>query len=506
MSEKPAPPRGLITPIHKEKDPKEIKYELIFDNQIYNVKMNIKTENLIKITVEKKKGINLSCFNSDLTLKTLKEKSEIFFGKTKIEEAFNLLIELFDKKYASITKINKDICLFFKITEHNEKCFYFELKELTFEKDDLILKLIEKCNELENEIELLKEENRIINNNNIGNNINIYDRNINNNIKENKKNNKFEKKKNVEEEYIYKYFMAPITGTNKLIIFDPEVGWYKKSFSKSDFENDEVDLTSFGERIRCINLGSSLLITGGTLNNSPTSKCYQISINPININSPDNSKISLKISLFPSLACPRSHHSIIFLPDRNMVVVCGGEQQKSSEYFIIDKNKNWEILPEFKNIRWNSSLAYINQRYVYSIGGYTGTILSFNNYLNNIEFIDLNSQNKMWKEIQITNVSFKSDSIGIIPLSNNELLLVGGYYFNSPQDGYYRLKVGQEPESIIFNKENKKLPGTCHFADGPFIKFENTSYNKIKYQENIFCYNIFNDCFYIMEGANFKEK
>ncbi len=191
-----------------------------------------------------------------------------------------------------------------------------------------------------------------------------------------------------------------------------------------------------------------------------------------------------------------------------MVVCAGGENYKTSEYFILNKSKKWENLSAFNSKRWNSSLAYVNKKYLYAIGGYTGTFFSLNNYLSNIEYIDLDNKSQNWKEINLTiDSKFNSDSIGVIPIKDNYFLLVGGYHYPSANDYFYSLEVSDKnPENTVVEKVERKLPRSCCFTHGPFLKINNNAFNTVDSRENIFCYDYSNDVFYTIEGERMKEK
>ena len=74
----------------------------------------------------------------------------------------------------------------------------------------------------------------------------------------------------------------------------------------------------------------------------------------------------------------RQNHNIIYLPKRNSVLVCGGQNTKSCEEYNLNQvhfeiesdsynNGQWISLPTLNQPRANASMFCVNDNYVYCV-------------------------------------------------------------------------------------------------------------------------------------------
>lgn len=190
------------------------------------------------------------------------------------------------------------------------------------------------------------------------------------------------------------------------------------------------------ENSKFVNLGSAILLTGGLEGGVTFDKCFTITPTI------EQGKYSAMVNVASPMYEKRERHNIIYCEAQDYVVVCSGFYSNSAEFYSI-KEGTWKILPSLKEVRANASMFQVNDRYVYCIGGFhVEKDKSNGNYLNSCEFLDLNDfANKGWTHVDLEKFGkMKLCAMGIINLSPNKILLVGGY------DGEKYLKTLQEIE------------------------------------------------------------
>ena len=287
---------------------------------------------------------------------------------------------------------------------------------------------------------------------NLSNKINLFDNNsIDNLINSLNDINSNMSNLNLDESFIW--FQPLGSGIYK---FNLENKWIKINENKENF--------IFSEMFRQTKLNNNdYLITGGIIN-------YQSSKN-IFFFSGKNCLIEKRNDMING----RRAHSTIFL--NNKVYIFGGvdslgNSMNNCEYYDIISNKCIPI--SNMNIKkCRISLVEMNNKFIFSFGGDTKDNIS-----NEIEKYDIENNN--WILLNLT-LPLPMTCIGIVKLSNKEILLCGGY---SPQKGQLDniLKFDFEDLSIV--ELNKKLhnPGytiydciininTVHFFFGGDTKF-----------------------------------
>ena len=176
----------------------------------------------------------------------------------------------------------------------------------------------------------------------------------------------------------------------------------------------------------------------------------------------------------------RQNHNIMYLPKRNSVLVCGGQNTKSCEEYNLNQvnleiesdlynNGQWNPLPTLNQPRANASMFCVNENYVYCVGGYDN---KESKYIDGYEVLNMNEPSVGWKD-----VSFLKDlaisTFGVVNIDNNKVFLIGGFkggkiYLNSG----YELTLNNEGSEIIHvdKKENVSQKGVIFYSSQQFFK------------------------------------
>ena len=109
-----------------------------------------------------------------------------------------------------------------------------------------------------------------------------------------------------------------------------------------------------------------MLLTGGQIHNKNLKKCYLINCFE-NDNSPNHYEI--KIDSYGDFNEGRERQNLLYLPEKNYIFACSGFYTKSCEYTNIYEG-TWSTIAPLNKSRGNASLACINERYVYILGGF----------------------------------------------------------------------------------------------------------------------------------------
>lgn len=255
------------------------------------------------------------------------------------------------------------------------------------------------------------------------------------------------------------------------------------------FEDKSQSFSVFPENCRYCSHFNTLYVSGGMIRKqvSALSFCMKASL--------VGSSYKVTIKNLPNMNNPRDRHCLIYLENLNSIVACGGFFQNKTEMLNLDNSK-WESLPDLKEERANSTIGYINQRYIYLFGGYRKDQKSIENgiYLNNSEYLDAKNVNQGWTFIDFRTKSLKTISLcamGIISLNASEILLCGGF------DGTnYKGTVGKATFDVetglltnYVNEQILKLPATHFFLSSNFTKIGNLFINFDSNTYNATCYN-----------------
>jgi hypothetical protein len=225
---------------------------------------------------------------------------------------------------------------------------------------------------------------------------------------------------------------------------------------------------------KSVNIGDSLIITGGSENNRGVDSCYLLKVTPTSVLS--NSKVI--IQKYPKLNTKRERHNILYMKDRMTILVCGGFYTKSTEVSI--ENTIWKTQAPMKHERGNATMLYLNQKFVYCIGGYemlkeskTGA------YLSSCEYLDMDSPDSSWTLINLENLvsNFKLCAMGAINLGKSEFLLVGGYDGSRYLNECHEVVFDKEKPQKISHREKITLPKGTIFNVSEFFRLDDKFYN-----------------------------
>ena len=202
---------------------------------------------------------------------------------------------------------------------------------------------------------------------------------------------------------------------------------------------------------------------------------------------PSKKEYELSIISYAKMLSARERHNIIYLPDKKVVLVCSGFFNKESEYSELNNNE-WNNLGEMNEVRGNATISYINNRYIYVIGGYKILDNKKGQYLNNLEYLDFNNLNNGWKQIEFGNLNIQLSAMGVIPINNNQFILCGGFDGKEYKRDVYKVDCSN-CNNVIVEKTNFILPAGYIFLHNTFAKMENNFYN-IELTGNVIKFNV----------------
>ena len=137
------------------------------------------------------------------------------------------------------------------------------------------------------------------------------------------------------------------------------------------------------------------------------------------------------------------------------------------------------MISSLNKIRGNASMAYINKRYIYIIGGFEIDYNLKGNYLNDMEFFDTHNFGKGWTIIKYVNNNKNYDisltALGVLPISNNTFLICGGYDGKEYRTNVYKVDCCNQEHPTI--EEISSLGYNVIFPHNMFCKIRNTYYN-----------------------------
>ena len=253
--------------------------------------------------------------------------------------------------------------------------------------------------------------------------------------------------------------------------FDPNIiVMYKNRIYKSEITDQDFK-KMHPKSSQIIHLDKAIFLCGGDENTISLDTCYIIKLRL------SKGKIENTIIEYPKMNYERSLHSAIYLKNRNIICVCGGKTSEMTDM----KKKEWELLPELNEERYNPSLAYINDKFVYCIGGYIG----FDDLLNSLEIFNIENLNKIdqWKLINLTSIiNLSYCQMGIININSSSIYLCGGYSKNANvSSSIFIMEIDEKTGSCkSLSESNLKLPEESYFP-------KSNNFSKIK--DNFYIYD-----------------
>lgn len=255
-----------------------------------------------------------------------------------------------------------------------------------------------------------------------------------------------------------------------------------------------IPYNNFLEDNRYININSSIYITGGKKEKGECSKLFY------ELKRPENT-----IILLPNIPVPVIRHSLIYIKNKDSLILSSGLNNKKSFLFKIC-DKTWSDNGELRYYREDPSLFLLNDYTLFCAGGVVDKNLNDNAFL--VEYKEFDSCK--WK---LLNINFSHEikinlnllcGMGIIA-KENKLLLVGGYEYNkkafTDQDTIYEISLIRNHNEVyleaqmlyeISTKEHTDWKGW--FPENNFVKNENIFIN-FDVDGNIILYNSLFDHF-----------
>jgi hypothetical protein len=317
------------------------------------------------------------------------------------------------------------------------------------------------------------------NNMNLNNNFNNNNNNFNNNFNNNNNNNlnnlnmmdNNQLKLENQSQFTYDLIMYLKEKTDDILMYNEKHGLRTIKLGQSS------ELKFFPPKSRFVNLGTSVLLAGGEKqennNKIKLSKCYLITL----MEDESANKYEVNVMPYGPLKEPRERHNLLFLPNKHFVFACSGFYSKTCEYTDIYKGE-WEMIGPLHKARGNASMAYVNERYVYILGGFELEEKAQGNYLNDIEYFDINNFAKGWTVINFVNnrgVNTSLTALGIVPITKNIFLICGGYDGKEYKSNVYKVDCNNHEHPTI--EETSSLGKNSIFIHNMFCKIKKSYFN-----------------------------
>ena len=251
--------------------------------------------------------------------------------------------------------------------------------------------------------------------------------------------------------------------------------FYKNKFFISRIDN-ESEIKEYPSGSKMVHLEDGVFICGGMENKVALDTSYIIMLGL------NQDKITQSIIPFAKMNEKRERHNVIFLENKNTILVCSGLNSKTAEMANLQNNK-WETLPNLNEVRSNGTLAYINERFVYAIGGFK-PVQREGVYPNSIEFLDFNSTTSIrlgWKNIELTgkfnNIKLSYSAMGVINIDKNSVYLVGGFDGKANINSVHQMDIEESNGEISkLEKTNLVLPSSSIFVNNGFLRTDELGY------------------------------
>ena len=260
------------------------------------------------------------------------------------------------------------------------------------------------------------------------------------------------------------------------LIADKIIAYNEKNGLFSLNLNSDI-LRRVPEKSRFVNLGQSALLTGGmTPENKSSQRCYLIGL--IEDYSTNRLNYNVNISPYGDFKEGRERHNLIYLPNKNYVLACGGFFSKSCEYSDIYRG-NWELIAPMNKSRGNASMVYVNDRFIYIIGGFElRNDAPKGNYLNDLEIFDVNNFGNGWRLVNFANphkYNLNLTALGVVPISKTIFLICGGYDGREYKKNVYKVDCNNYLYPLV--EETTPLNDTTIFTHNLFCKIKKSYFN-----------------------------
>lgn len=229
---------------------------------------------------------------------------------------------------------------------------------------------------------------------------------------------------------MYCYF---VTKENELRIFSNN-RMFKVPITKFHFSNESERFYQFPENCRFANFEGGLIITGGKMNKQIITSVYILQVFE------NEQEFSVMVEKAADMSTARDRHNLIFLPDKGLLITNSGFYNKTVEMYTLESN-SWYSLTDLTAVRANATMAYINSRYVFTMGGFNmkKDDKSGGEYLNSYEVMDLLNFKSTQKLVTYNYNALRVCAMGLIYRPSG-LLMVGGFdgscFLDTVYDGF----------------------------------------------------------------------
>ncbi len=260
----------------------------------------------------------------------------------------------------------------------------------------------------------------------------------------------------------------------KIYVFNPFIGKVEKIEIENNF--------TFPFHCTYINVFPYIYLTGGQEDEEDINIFYAFR---------RNGEKKLEINELPHMLNKRSNHSMIYIPNQNIIVVISGSKSSCEKYEF--KTKDWINLPSLNKPRERPGTALINN-YLYIFFGFERYK---SRYLIDIERINIDNF-KQW-EIIVPNVQpnlMKKQAVGILNyknIDNNDIIIIIGGV-NSMRNEC------NETMSFDFNNNYvnrllNTLPNDSAFVNMEFIQLFDGNFYNIDSNFELIKYNVSEESF-----------
>ena len=279
----------------------------------------------------------------------------------------------------------------------------------------------------------------------------------------------------------FKYLISYKAKTQEILSLDPELDQDKAQSVILDdncFLEGRLPANFPPEYSKSVNIGDSILITGGISSGSSLASCYHLQVTK------KNNRYNVIVSNYKPMLEKRERHNMIFLDDIKSILVCGGFYSKTAEITKLGQN-TWTELPLMKEQRANATLLYYNHKTVYCFGGFSvpdKVAPSLGVYLGSCESFDIHNPNATWFNFDLEkmfNVNLKLCAMGVIELRPSKFILVGGYDGHKYLSDINEIEFNGDHVSTIRNlgKNERLVRGVIFPSTGKFSQIGDDYFN-----------------------------
>ena len=355
-----------------------------------------------------------------------------------------------------------------KLVKSASSCGFNENIEEYGEGGNSLIRKMNKINKKEfNTIQVRNEPKDNINNNN--NNINITGKIF---LNKNNSTDKIYLNSKTHNKYIMKRKLL-----KEIYIYNIKE---RRLESIKDFRKDSNLFKRFFQFSIYLNAKNNLYISGGKTKDEQISNsfyCYNYEQN--------------MLTVLPEMLNARCSHSMIYINNHiinDELFIIGGHGINTGERYSF-RTQKWKLLPSLHTKeRQVPTLLCVND-YLYTIFGFVNG--KKNSYILG-EKINLNNLEK-WEMINvkcngIDEARLNKFNVGLIKLSNNSFLLVGGEINTGGEtDDVFKLDFKGEDE-IVISDTNLKLPCPASFIDKNFIALDQMKFAQFDMKKSNFIF------------------